>query len=123
MPRSRKIDTNVRVGVMTKIDDAELRRRLLEDRCYLRPGETMVLHIWHPSADERARSIVPFRWAERWAHLFGDDADELVKVAKIFGVRRPFVHRRGLKGQHVDLCGGPLDRLANAIDACEKRGL
>lgn len=51
-----------------------------------------------------------FRKAKEFAHLFDQDPVRLFKTAKRLGVRRPVISRRGEPGQHVDLCGRPLER-------------
>jgi hypothetical protein len=123
MSRTRKPKTTFREGNINMIDNAELRRRLKEnDRNPLMPGEIAVLHVWTPGEFERSRAPIAFRGSRMWGHLFGDDADELVRLAKIFGVRRPFVHRQGKRGQHVDLCGRPLGLMMQGItEAGEKK--
>ena len=45
-----------------------------------------------------------------WGHLIGNDAEQLIKTAKRLGVRKIVIGREGRPGQHVDLCGAPLDR-------------
>jgi hypothetical protein len=42
--------------------------------------------------------------------------ERLLKTARRLGVRKPRVDRRGELGQHVDLCGKPLER---AMKECE----
>lgn len=44
-----------------------------------------------------------------WAHLLDWDLERLVRTARGLGVRVIRVDRRGLAGQHIDLCGGPLE--------------
>lgn len=44
------------------------------------------------------------------AHLFDLDAERLIRTAKSLGVKNPRIHRKGDRGQHVDLAGGPLHR-------------
>ena len=51
------------------------------------------------------------------AHLFDQDVDRLVLTAKGLGVRVIKVERAGKEGQHIDLCGKPLDR---ALDRCNE---
>lgn len=50
------------------------------------------------------------------AHLFDQDEARLVATARRLGVRVVVVDRRGLPGQHIDLCGAPLRR---ALAMCE----
>ena len=46
----------------------------------------------------------------QWAHLMDNDLDRLIATAKRLGVRRVVVERMNERGQHIDLCGGPLKR-------------
>ena len=122
MSRTKKPKTTFREGNINMIDNAELRRRLKEnDRNPLMPGEIAVLHVWTPTEGERKRAHIAFRGSRQWGHLFGDNADELIRLAKIFGVRRPFVHRKGQRGQHVDLCGRPLGLMMQGIQQAEDK--
>ena len=102
---------------MTLLTTAQLRERLAKhDRRYILPGEAFVLHVWDPPRVD-GRSVWPnertpgcFQRSKRWAHLFGEDAGALERKARSLGVRRVVVSRRGQRGQHVDLCGKPLER-------------
>lgn len=49
------------------------------------------------------------------AHVFGQDADELCRLARAVGVRRTYIDRPGSHKQHHDLCGTPLKLLLAAI--------
>jgi len=51
------------------------------------------------------------------AHLFDKDRERLEKTARRLGVRVILVERPGKKGQHIDLCGGPLRK---AIAECDQ---
>lgn len=44
------------------------------------------------------------------AHLFDQDRDRLIKTVRKLGVRVIQVEREGERGQHIDLCGRPLER-------------
>ncbi len=44
------------------------------------------------------------------AHLFDQDKDRLIATARKLGVRVIKVGREGENGQHIDLCGKPLER-------------
>jgi hypothetical protein len=44
------------------------------------------------------------------AHLFDQDLARLTDTARALGVRVIRVERKGEPGQHIDLCGQPLER-------------
>jgi hypothetical protein len=44
------------------------------------------------------------------AHLFDQNKERLVKTARKLGVRVIVVEHEGEPGQHIDLCGKPLER-------------
>lgn len=48
---------------------------------------------------------------ESIAHVFGQDRQQLVSIAKRMGVRVIVVERQGTSRQHVDMCGKPLKKL------------
>ena len=58
-----------------------------------------------------------FRRSKLWGHLIDMDRVRLVKTAIRLGVKVIVVGRHGRQGQHVDLCGKPLER---AIEECER---
>ena len=43
-----------------------------------------------------------------WGHLLDNDKNRLIKTAKELGVKKIKVSREGIRGQHIDLCGKPL---------------
>ena len=51
-----------------------------------------------------------FKGRKQIAHLFDQDRARLVACVKRLGVRVIQVERAGEPGQHIDLCGKPLDR-------------
>jgi hypothetical protein len=51
------------------------------------------------------------------AHLFDDHIERLKLTASKLGVKRIVISRVGRQGQHVDLCGRPLQK---AIALCSK---
>jgi hypothetical protein len=53
------------------------------------------------------------------AHLFDMDEIRLVATARKLGVKVILVERPGRRGQHIDLCGGPLRK---ALEACRADG-
>lgn len=78
------------------------------------------LHVWDPGPDAAKawpRAPAIFKRNRPWAHLIDHDIDRLMATAKALGVRVVRVGRRGARGQHVDLCAGPLTK---AIAMCEQ---
>lgn len=76
----------------------------------------IALHVWKPPR-HNGRSTWPggrvpdcFARSRSWAHLFCRDAKTLNRIARRLGVRKIIVSRPGRRGQHVDLCGRPLQR-------------
>jgi len=51
-----------------------------------------------------------FRYGCEAAHLIDYDCTRLVKTARSLGVRVIKVGHKGLPGQHIDLCGRPLQK-------------
>lgn len=51
------------------------------------------------------------------AHLFDLDRDRLIKTARRLGVRVVYVDRDGEEGQHIDLCGKPLQRAMKVVES------
>lgn len=51
------------------------------------------------------------------AHLFDRDRDRLVRTARSLGVNVIVVENEGRRGQHIDLCRGPLRK---ALAMCER---
>jgi hypothetical protein len=51
-----------------------------------------------------------FKKGRQFAHLIDHDVDRLMATARRLGVRVVKVERGGKVGQHVDLCGKPLER-------------
>lgn len=72
------------------------------------------LHVYAAIAGMDAPAC--FRASQQWAHLFDYDRERLVQTARQLGVRVVVVHHEGLRGQHVDLCGRPLQRAIAASD-------
>lgn len=54
---------------------------------------------------------------ENIAHLFDRDLDRLKRTVRGLGVRVVVVEYEGQRGQHVDLCAGPLRK---AVAMCDK---
>lgn len=92
-------------------------REIREAQDYAGEGG-QALHVWMhdpEAALEYRRAPRVFRENTPWAHLFDQDEERLVKTVKRLGVRIVKVERRGQRGQHVDLCAGPLKK---AIAMC-----
>ena len=51
-----------------------------------------------------------FKKGREAAHLIDYDLRRLIKTAKGLGVRIIKIGRKGQRGQHIDLCGKPLQR-------------
>ena len=65
-----------------------------------------------------------FKGRGQIAHLFDQDTSRLAATARRFGVRIIKVERQGERGQHIDLCGKPLERaLAEAQAATVTTGV
>lgn len=94
-------------------------REIREALAYAAEGG-QALHVWDPgpsAAETYPKAPAVFLRNRPWAHLFDVNADRLYRTAKRLGVRRVVVERRGKRGQHVDLCGGPLKK---ALAECGK---
>lgn len=50
------------------------------------------------------------------AHLFDRDKERLMSTARKLGVKVIKVEREGEQGQHIDLCGRPLERAKAMAD-------
>lgn len=61
-----------------------------------------------------------FRGARIFAHLIDNDAERLEATARRLGVNVIKIDRLGREGQHIDLCGKPLER---ALEIAEGRVL
>jgi len=68
------------------------------------------LHVFPAIQELKHRAPPPFKRTGKWAHLFDQDKERLVKTARQLGVRVVVVDREDTPYQHVDLCGGPLRR-------------
>ena len=60
-----------------------------------------------------------FARSETFAHLLDYDHDRLVATARRLGVRVIKVDRQGRRGQHIDLCGRPLERAISEAEDTE----
>lgn len=80
-------------------------------------GGGQALHVMNAQLAIGGRKGVPscFHKSKLVAHLIDYDRDRLEKTARRLGVRVIKVERAGGRGQHIDLCGGPLQR---ALQEC-----
>ena len=77
-----------------------------------------VLHVWKPPKHGWQGAPACFMRSRKiWGHLLDADKDRLIATARRLGVRVIKVAQEGRRGQHVDLCGKPLQR---AIAECER---
>lgn len=76
------------------------------------------LHVWNPDVREWPEAPSCFKRSGReWGHLLDRDAERLVATACSLGVKVIAVGRRGLRGQHIDLCGRPLRKAKQLCQA------
>jgi hypothetical protein len=68
------------------------------------------LHLMEHSGGLYPNAPTCFRRTRRFAHLIDNNRERLVATARRLGVRRIVVSRDGKRGQHIDLCGRPLER-------------
>lgn len=73
------------------------------------------LHVWSPTV---IYSDAPrcFKRCKVWAHLFDNDVKRLTETAKNLGISCISIERQGKIGQHIDLCGKPLEKALDTID-------
>lgn len=77
------------------------------------------LHVWKPDVREWPKAPACFkRSGGEWGHLIDRDTERLIATARSLGVVVIVVSRRGMRGQHIDLCGGPLRK---AKELCQGR--
>lgn len=75
------------------------------------------LHVWKPPKGGWPGAPACFMKSRRqWGHLLDNDKARLIATARRLGVRVIKVAQEGRRGQHIDLCGRPLER---AIKECE----
>jgi len=91
------------------------------DSAHLRDGLAFVaagaqaLHVWRVAwAGTKPRCFVDGRL---WGHLMDRDEARLVRTARRLGVCKIKVDRLGKRGQHIDLCGRPLERAIEEAEA------
>lgn len=57
-----------------------------------------------------------FKKYKELCHLIDYDEDRLIALARILGVKRISVQRRGERGQHIDIFGKPLVILKSMVN-------
>jgi len=63
-----------------------------------------------------------FKGAKVWAHLIDHDYGRLWQLALRLGIRKVKIERYGKAGQHVDLCGRPL-QIASVMAGQEEKSV
>lgn len=81
-------------------------------------GGGIAIHTYNALPMKRAPLC--FKRSKGWAHLFDQDKDRLISVARAFGVRVVKVHHEGTEKQHIDLCGVPLGKALQCATAYEE---
>lgn len=86
-------------------------KQVREALAYAQAGG-QALHVWMPYDYQINNPKTPsvFRQNTPWAHLLDNDQERLERTARALGVRKIKVGREGRRGQHIDLCAGPLCR-------------
>lgn len=87
-------------------------------------GGGIALHVWEAAPGAFTDAPGCFKRSRTWAHLIDADVERLKATARRLGVRVIKVGREGRRGQHIDLCGKPLDRaiaLAAASQAAPQK--
>ena len=108
-------DTVVKLFDATGLDKTEQRRDVLQEAREFADAGGQALHVWQPLAGHVTPKS-PFLFKKMaaagkpWAHLFDNDAARLKDTGELLGIKKVVVRREGKPGQHIDLCGGPLDR-------------
>ena len=88
-------------------------RQIREAKAHAAAGG-QALHLWSPGRGGYPGAPPVFNRiaaaGSPWAHLFDQDRPRLVRTARQLGVRIVVVANQGEPGQHVDLCGRPLEK-------------
>ena len=83
-------------------------RQLMEAYTYAKEGG-QALHLFSdPGVYPGAPNC--FKRSREAAHLFDYNTGRLIATARRLGVRVIKIGRKGSPGQHIDLCGRPLQR-------------
>lgn len=84
-------------------------------------GQALHLHTIIPDRDRAPKCFVDaVDRGEYIAHLFDTDRSRLVETARRLGVRVLHVDRDGDRGQHIDLCSGPLRKAYKLLERADQ---
>lgn len=76
---------------------------------YARKGG-QALHLFFGNPGLYPGAPACFKKSTEAGHLFDYDRHRLIRTAKRLGVRNIRIGRLGRQGQHIDLCGMPLEK-------------
>ena len=83
-------------------------------------GQSLHLHRIIPDRSRAPKCFVDaVDRGEYIAHLYDQDRERLIATAKKLGVRVVYVDRDGTRGQHIDLCAGPLRKAYKTLEGAE----
>ena len=91
-------------------------KNLFEAMDYVKAGG-QALHVWKPPENAYSEAPVCFKKTKLWGHLLDNNLARLTATARNLGVKVIKVSKQGQRGQHIDLCGKPLQK---AIGEAEK---
>lgn len=97
-----------------------LQRELREAYAHAAEGG-IALHICTSAGLVTAAAPGCFRRSQQFAHLFDQNLDRLLAMAKKFGVRVIRPQHCGTHRQHIDLCGRPLERAIAHVEWWEQK--
>ncbi len=81
-------------------------------------GQALHLHRIIPDRRTAPRCFVrEVDQGQPIAHLFDNDRERLIATARSLGVKVIHIDRDGERGQHIDLCSGPLRKACKLLDA------
>jgi hypothetical protein len=87
----------------------KLFRNVREAKAWAAAGG-QALHVYRAMPSQFPSAPMVFKRYREWAHLFDQDAARLEKTARSLGVKVIKIDRPDSPGQHIDLCGRPLER-------------
>jgi len=79
------------------------------------------LHVYPAMPKSFPNAPNCFKRAKLWAHLMDNNEERLIRTARELGVKVIKVSKRGERGQHIDLCGVPLERAMTRAKKVTKR--
>lgn len=98
-------------------DDRIVQFEKLIDAIRHADADGIALHVWDAAPGAFPDAPECFKHSSRWGHLMCKDRQKLLSLAYQLGVKCIKVGRDGRSGQHIDLCGQPLQR---AIERAER---